>query len=62
VPFFFYLPNFRAMGLVGFPGLALGILCGAIVLTWLYNGTNGSVLGASLWHGAFNFVIASAAG
>jgi membrane protease YdiL (CAAX protease family) len=62
LPFLFYLPNFRAMGLVGFPGLALGILCGAIVLTWLYNGTNGSVLAASLWHGAFNFVTASAAG
>jgi uncharacterized protein len=62
VPFFFYLPNFRAMGLLGFPGLALGILCGAVVLTWLYNSTNGSVLAASLWHGAFNFVTASAAG
>lgn len=62
VPFFFYLPNFRAMGAVGFPGFAMSILCGAIVLTWLYNSTRGSVFATMMWHGAFNFITASAAG
>ena len=35
IPFFFYLPNYRAMGLAGFPGFALGIISAAIVFTWL---------------------------
>lgn len=62
VPFFFYLPNFRTIGLVGFPGFALGVVSGALVLTWLYNSTKGSLLAASVWHGAFNFITASEAG
>lgn len=62
IPFFFYLPNFRALGFAGFPGFGLGVMSGAIVFTWLYNNTRGSLLAAILWHGAFNFVTASEAG
>ncbi len=35
---------------------------GAIVYTWLYNSTSGSILAALLFHGSFNFVTASQAG
>jgi uncharacterized protein len=59
LPAFFYLPSYAGMGLAIIPGFFLGILAGAIVLTWLYNSSGGSVLAAALWHGSFNFVTAS---
>jgi len=59
LPAFFYLPSYTAMGLAIIPGFFLGILAGAIVLTWLYNSSGGSVLAAVLWHASFNFVTAS---
>ena len=62
LPAFFILPNYRALGLILFPGFMLGVICGAIVYTWLYNSTQGSVLTAILFHGAFNFVTASKGG
>jgi uncharacterized protein len=62
LPAFFYLPNFRAMGLAGAPGFALGVLAGAVLLTWLYNSTGGSLLAVILWHGMFNVFTASQAG
>jgi len=37
-------------------------MCGAILLTWLYNSTGGSIFSVALWHGTFNFITASAAG
>lgn len=40
------------------PGMLIGLLAGAIVFTWLYNSTGGSILMVALWHGAFNFTTA----
>jgi membrane protease YdiL (CAAX protease family) len=51
LPLFFYL--YDATILVGF---LLGLLSGAIVFTWLYNSSGGSVLLVAVWHAAFNFV------
>ena len=62
LPYFFYLPNYRSMGMIGFPSFALGLLSGAVLLTWLFNSTGGSVLAVALWHGFFNVFTASAAG
>jgi membrane protease YdiL (CAAX protease family) len=59
LPAFFYVPSYTAMGLRILPGFFLGVLAGAIVLTWLYNSSRGSVLAAVLWHASFNFVTAS---
>lgn len=62
LPAFFILPGYRSMGLSMFPGFMLLLIAAAVVYTWLYNGTGGSVLPAILFHGAFNFVTASQAG
>lgn len=51
--------SYTAIGLRIVPGFFLGVLAGAIVLTWLYNSSGGSVLAAVLWHASFNFVTAS---
>ncbi|MCX7790204.1 MAG: CPBP family intramembrane metalloprotease [Chloroflexaceae bacterium] len=44
------------------PGWALGLFAGALVFTWLFNSTGGSVPVVALAHGCFNFVSASNAG
>jgi len=59
LPAFFYIPSYTAIGLRLLPGFVLGVFAGAIVLTWLYNSSRGSVLAAALWHASFNFVTAS---
>lgn len=50
LPAFFYL--YDPAIVIGF---LLGILAGAIVFSWLYNSTGGSVLMVVLFHGVFNF-------
>jgi hypothetical protein len=56
LPQFFYLfePSIA-------PGWVIGLFAGAVVLTWLYNSANDSILMVAIWHGCFNFVIASRA-
>ena len=59
LPAFFYLPSYAAIGVKLVPAFFVGILSGALVLTWLYNRSGGSVVSAVLWHTSFNFVTAS---
>jgi pimeloyl-ACP methyl ester carboxylesterase/membrane protease YdiL (CAAX protease family) len=59
LPAFFYVPSYMAIGPRILPGFFLGVLAGAIVLTWLYNSSGGSVMTAVLWHASFNFVTSS---
>ena len=53
LPLFFYSYDVSIL-----PGFLIGLLAGAIVFTWLYNSTDGSVLMTAVWHGAFNFTTA----
>jgi uncharacterized protein len=57
LPLFFYnlAPAMAAFWLVS-------LLAAAIVLTWLFNGSGGSVLLPTVFHGTFNFVTSSTAG
>jgi membrane protease YdiL (CAAX protease family) len=59
IPSFFYLETYMKLGISMLPVFALGVLAGTIVLTWLYNTTNGSILMLALWHGLFDFLSAS---
>jgi hypothetical protein len=37
-------------------GWFIGLFCGAIVLTWLYNRSGGSILLVAIWHATYNLV------
>lgn len=56
VPSFFYLHTVSGPGT--FIGFLLGVLAGAIFLTWLYNGSGGSIVIVAVWHGLFDYVTA----
>lgn len=62
VPSFFYHETYVGMGWILIPGMLVGVLCGAVLFTWLYNGTGGSVLMVAIWHALFDLLTASAAG
>ena len=62
VPSFFYHETYVGMGWIMLPAIAFSVLCGAVLLTWLYNGTGGSVLMVTIWHALFDLLTASAAG
>lgn len=62
VPAFFYLDTLEEMGLMVLPGFIIGVLFGAVLFTWLYNGTGGSILWVAVWHALFDMVTASKAG
>jgi membrane protease YdiL (CAAX protease family) len=60
-PQFFVIATYREFTPVEYVGMFLGLLSGAIVLTWLYNRTGGSLLLVVVWHGVYNFVGATQA-
>lgn len=61
LPLFFVVQNLHDLGPAGTLGWALGLLSGSIVLLWLYQFTNRSILYVALWHTAFNFATATTA-
>lgn len=61
LPLFFVIESYRQLGLTFFPVFALGIVCGSLVLTWIYRGSGGSVFIVALWHGSYNLVSGTAA-
>jgi uncharacterized protein len=62
LPMFFYRDTYIQMGIMGFPMLALSLLCAAMIFTWLYNSTNGSVWIVIIFHAVFNWMTANEAG
>jgi membrane protease YdiL (CAAX protease family) len=61
LPFFFTVATYRHFPVPGYVGFVFGLACGSIVLTWLYNGTGGSILACAIWHGLYNLGTGTAA-
>ncbi|MCS7247698.1 MAG: CPBP family intramembrane metalloprotease [Anaerolineales bacterium] len=58
-PAFFYNYELSLFSVLAF---VVSIVAGAMVLTWLYNSTGGSVFATILWHGSYNAVVAGSEG
>jgi membrane protease YdiL (CAAX protease family) len=56
IPSFFYLHTAQSPAML--IGFLVGVLAGAIFLTWLYNSSGGSILIVAVWHGLFDYVTA----
>jgi uncharacterized protein len=61
LPYFFTVTTYRGFAPVGYVGFVFSLACGSIVLTWLYNGTGGSILACAVWHGLYNLETGTAA-
>jgi membrane protease YdiL (CAAX protease family) len=62
LPMFFYRDTYIQMGIIGFPMFALSMIFAAMIFTWLYNSTNGSLLIVIIFHAVFNWLTANEAG
>jgi membrane protease YdiL (CAAX protease family) len=63
LPAFFFRDTYTSMGLLlGLPMLLISVVSASFIMTWLYNGTRGSLLMIVLFHGLFNFFSVSEAG
>jgi uncharacterized protein len=56
LPQFLVIAAYRDFRPAQYVGMFLGLTCGAVVLTWLYNRSGGSILLVIVWHGLYNFV------
>jgi membrane protease YdiL (CAAX protease family) len=59
LPLFFLVSSFQGLG-VAVVGWAVGLVCGSVVLTWMYAGASRSVFVVALWHTCFNFASGTA--
>lgn len=58
-PLFLYRPGYTGMGAAGIAGWFFSLATGAVLLTWLYNGSRGSLLVVALFHAAVDVVFTS---
>ena len=56
LPQFFVIATYRDSSPVQYVGMFVGLTCGAVILTWLYNRSGGSILLVAVWHGLYNLV------
>lgn len=60
-PLFLYRPEFVGMGVAGAIGWLVSLLTGAVLLTWLYTSSRGSLLVVALFHASVDVAFTSAA-
>ena len=60
LPLFFLVESFRGLGFV-LVGWAIGLVCGSLVLTWMYDRAGHSILVVALWHTSYNLASGTAA-
>ncbi len=58
-PLFFYRPGYMSFDVAAFTGWFFSLLAGAVLLTWLYNESRGSILVVALFHAAVDVVFTS---
>ena len=56
LPQFWVIATYRDFSPIQYVGMFCGLACGAVVLTWLYNRSGGSILLVAVWHGLYNVV------
>jgi membrane protease YdiL (CAAX protease family) len=56
IPYFFVIPTYKGFSPAAVIGFVIGLTCGSIVLTWLYNRSGESILIVAVWHGTYNLV------
>ncbi len=59
IPMFLYDENLLSLGPVGTIFWVIGLMFGSVLLTWLYNSSEGSILMTALWHGTYNLFTAA---
>lgn len=55
-PLFLVVDNYRSFNPAITIGWALDMFCGAVVLSWLYNRSGGSIMLVAVWHASFNLI------
>ena len=58
-PLFLYRPGYTSMGFAGVAGWLFSLLTGAVLLTWLYNESKGSIFVVALFHAAIDVAFTS---
>ena len=59
LPTFWYRPGYANMNIGGIIGWGFSLVTGAVLLTWLYNSSKGSILIVSLFHGSVDVAFTS---
>ncbi|MEO7424541.1 MAG: CPBP family intramembrane glutamic endopeptidase [Fibrobacteria bacterium] len=59
IPLFFYRPGYLTMGAAGIAGWFFSLLTGAVLLTWLFNESHGSILVVALFHATVDIAFTS---
>lgn len=61
LPQFVFLKSYQDFSVVMLPVFLLGLFCGAVVLTWIYHRSGGSILAVVVWHSLYNLTGATKA-
>jgi uncharacterized protein len=56
LPLFWFIDSFMKMGFGGAMGWYFSMLLGTVLLTWLYNSSQGSILIVAIFHGVMDIV------